>query len=230
MALGTTRIRPRLWSFPRVDVRLLVGFGLVAIALAGGLTLADQLRVTEPVVVAARTIAAGQVVTRENLGVGEARLEGSLSSLAIGEAELGSIVGQTASQTIHAGTLVVRPGLGSGPVIGADDVAVTVAVAADAVFGELRRGDVVAVMATSEPGRPQSQTTTLLERSTVYDVALDADRVTLGGGASDQQGGRITNVTLLVPRADAERVTHALVNGTLTLLVVSPSAAGETVP
>lgn len=224
MALRTSNLRTL--PVPRVDVRLLVGLALMAAAVAGGLSLWSQMRVTEPVVVAARTIPAGHVLTAGDLTVTQARLEGPLATLAIGEAELGSIVGQTATAPIHAGALVVRPGVGSGPVIGADEVAVTVPVPADAIFGKLRRGDHVAVMATSDQGKPQSLTSTLLQRATVYDVAVEASRVSIGGGNQDEDG-RISNVTLLIPRAEAERVTHALVNGKLTLLLVAPDPPAE---
>ncbi len=59
-----------------------------------------------------------------------------------------------AGRAIHAGELVVRPDLGSGPAIGQGELAVTIPVPDDGVFRRLRRGDVVAVMATSDPGRP----------------------------------------------------------------------------
>lgn len=224
MASGTAAGRARNWSLPRVDLRFLIGIGLVAAAVAGGLTLADSLRVTAPYVVAARTIPAGHVIQVSDLAVGEARLEGNLGALAVAGSDRASIVGQTAARPIHEGALVLRPDLGVGPVLGPDDVAVTVAVGADAVFGNLRRGDQVAVMATSEAGRPQSLTATLLERATVYHVAFDAGRVSLGGHGGSEEEGRITNVTLVVPRQEAEAVTHALVNGRITLL---PLASAE---
>ncbi|GMU39419.1 MAG: hypothetical protein AMXMBFR23_02850 [Chloroflexota bacterium] len=228
VSLGS-RAGNRSWALPRIDIRLLVGLALAAVALVGGLSFASQMQITEPVVVAARTIPAGHVIAGSDLTVTQARIEGASGALVIPEAEIGSVIGRTAGQTIHAGALVARPDLGGGPVIGSDQVAVTVAVAADAVYGQLRRGAEVTVMATSEPGRPQSQTTMLLDRATVYHVALDASRVTLAGGGSDATG-RITNVTLLVPRVEAEAVTHALVNGTLTLLLVAPTAAAESAP
>lgn len=227
MALGSSRIRTRAWPVPRIDLRLLVGLLLVAIALAGGVALVGQLRETAPVVVAARTLPQGHVITRDDLTISEARLEGPLAGLAIGGAEVATLVGQTAGQTIHAGALVVRPDLGTGPVLAPGEVALTIAVGADAVFSDLRRGDQVAVLETSDPARPGSATRLLLERATVYHVALDATRVGLGGGSADG-GGRITNVTLVVPRTAAERVTHGLVTGRLTLLLVPPEGEGGT--
>jgi len=204
---------------------LLVGLLLVAVALAGGVALVAQLRETAPVIVAARTLPAGHVITREDVTLSEARLEGPLAGLAVGAADIGTVVGRTAGQTIHAGALVVRPDLGTGPVLAPGEVAITVAVGADAVFAELRRGDQVAVLETSDPARPGSVTRLLLDRATVYHVALDVTRVGLGGGSAES-GGRITNVTLVVPRADAERVTHGLVTGRLTFVLVPADDGG----
>ena len=226
MASGTSRGRMRSVALPRVDLRLIGGLLLVAVAVAGGLTLWREAQVTAPFVVATRDIPAGHVIEAGDLGLTQARLEGPLASVAVGEAGLERLIGQTAASSIPAGALVLRPQLGSGPVLGPDDVAVTVPVEADAVYPLLRRGDLVAVMATSDRGKPQSLTVTLLERAPVYDVALESTRVSLGGDDDDDDDeGRLTNVTLLIPRAEAEDVAHAVVNADLTLLLLAPAPA-----
>jgi len=228
MAAGTSGRRLRSIALPRVDMRLLAGLVLVAVAVVGGLSLWRQAQITAPVVVAAREIAPGHVIERGDLALTQARLEGLLASLAIGQAEISSVVGHTASGAIHAGALVVRPDLGTGPVIGPDQVAVTVPVKADAVYPRLRRGDEVALMVTSDKGKPQSLTAVLIERAPVFDVALESSRVSLGGGDAAADG-RLTNVTLLIPRSEAERVAHAVVNAELTLLLLAPepTAGGQ---
>lgn len=219
MAAGSTRLPARSWGLPRIDPRLWLGALVVVVALIGGVTVINGFRITEPVVVAARTLPPGHVITRGDLTTNDARLEGALGALAVGEAEIATLVGRTTTQTIHEGALVVAPDLGSGPLLGPGEVAVTVAVGADTVFDQLRRGDEVAVVETTEPGRPGSATALLLERATVYHVAAETGRLGIGGAASEE-GGRIANVTLIVPQDDAERVVHALVNGRLTLVLV----------
>lgn len=225
MITTATRRRWHGVALPHVDLRLLVGLALVAVAFAGSLSLWGRMRVTEPVLVAAREIPSGHVLTDADLAVAQARLEGSLATLAIDESARTSVTGMTATEPIHAGALIVRPALGHGPVLGPDQAAVTVPVDAKAVFGSLYRGDTVAVLATSDPGKPQSLTTTLLSRATVYDIGTDTTRVSIGGGAATA-GGPIANVTLAIPQGQAERVTHALVNGTITLLLVAPASGG----
>ena len=219
MAAGSTRLRTRSLSLPRIDPRLLVGMLVVVVALLGGVTLINGFRITEPVVVAARTLPPGHVITRAERPFQPRLARREVGALAVGEAEIASLVGRSTTQTIHAGTLVIGPDLGSGPALGPGEVAVTVAVGADTVFGQLRRGDEVAVVETTEPGRPGSATALLLERATVYHVAVDVGRLGVGG-ATSEEGGRIANVTLIVPQGDAERVVHALVNGRLTLVLV----------
>ena len=213
---------------PRVDVRLLAGLALVLVSVVGGLTLWRQAQITTPVVVASRAIDPGDVIQPDDLAVAPARLSGSLASLAVPGAEIGSVAGRTATGPIHAGELVVRPDLGRGPVIGAGELAVTIPVDGDWVYGRLRRGDAVAVMATTNAGQPESRTEPLLERAMVYAVALEFSRVSLGGdpGGEEEQGVP-ASVTLVIPREQAARVSHALVNANLTLLLLSPAPAAD---
>ena len=222
MAAESAEQRGRAVALPRVDMRLLAGLALVAVSVVGGLSLWSAARTTTAVVVATRDIGSGAVIEPDDLALAQARLEGPLAALALPEAELGSAVGRTATGAIHAGELVVRPDLGSGPVIGPGELAATIPVEDDGVYGRLRRGAVVTVMATSEPGRPGSRTVALLERAVVYAVALESTRVSLGGSGDASEDGRPANVTLVIPRERAEAVAHALVNAELTLLLLQP--------
>ena len=222
MAAESAEQRGRAVALPRVDMRLLAGLALVAVSVVGGLTLWSAARTTTPVVVAARDIGSGAVIEPDDLALAEARLEEPLAALVLPEAELAAAVGRTATGAIHAGELVVRPDLGSGPVIGPGELAVTIPVEDDAVFGRLRRGAVVTVMATSDAGQPESRTVALLERAVVYAVALESTRVSLGGSGDASEDGRPANVTLVIRRERAEAVAHALVNAELTLLLLQP--------
>ncbi len=206
---------------------MLLGVILVVISVAGGLLFWGSAQETTPVLVAARDIARGHIIQREDVTVTRVRLEGRTSSLAISEARMDSVTGHAASRVIYAGEIVVSQDVTSGPVIGPNDVAVTLPVKADAAYSGLRPGDAVAVLATRNKGKPESQTTTLLDRAVIYDVSLEPGRVTIGRTGDGQQQERgLTNVTLVVPRSEAERVGHAVVNWDLTVALLSPSQAG----
>ena len=204
----------------RIDGRILLGVALVAASVVGGLLFWGSTSNTLPVLVAGRDIPAGHVIQQDDLSVARVRLEGSLSSLAVHDDDLDAVAGRTAGTAVHAGEMLVWPDLATGPVIGPNEVAVTVPVAADAVYPGLRPGDAVAVLATSNKGKPDSRTVTLLERALVYDVSLETARVSIGSNSSDDTRG-LTNVTLVVPRSQAEQVAHGLVNSDLTLALLS---------
>lgn len=218
----------RLAAPARLDGRMLLGVALVAVSVVGGLLFWGWTSETVPVLVAARDIPAGHVIQADDLSVTRVRLEGSLSSLAVREGELDQVTGRTAGTAVHAGEMVVWPDLASGPVIGPNDVAVTVPVEADAVYPRLRAGDAVAVLATSNKGKPESRTVTLLERALVYHVSLGPGRIAIGRGSDGREEDRgLTNVTLVVPKSEAERLAHAVVNGDVTLALLAPdSGAG----
>lgn len=211
-----------------LDGRTLLGVALVATSVAAGLLFWSSASDSTAVLVASRDIPAGHVIQADDLSVARVRLEGNLSSLAIREDELEQVTGRTAGTAVHVGEMVVWPDLASGVVIGPNDVAITVPVEADAVYPGLRPGDEVAVLATSNKGKPESRTVTLLERAVVYHVSLEPGRIAIGRGSdgADEERG-LTNVTLVVPKSEAERLVHAVVNWDLTLALLSPESGSE---
>ncbi len=208
---------------------MLLVAALVAASVAGGLLFWGSTSETVPVLVAAREIPAGHVIQADDLSVTRVRLEGRLSSLAVRERAIDQVVGRIAGTAVHAGEMVVWPDLASGPVIGPNDAAVTVPVEADAVYPGLRPGDAVAVLATSDKGKPESRTVTLLERAVVYHVSLEPGRIAIGKGVDggDEERG-LTNVTLVVPKSEVERLAHAVVNGDVMLALLAPEGASGT--
>ncbi|MCK6565607.1 MAG: RcpC/CpaB family pilus assembly protein [Dehalococcoidia bacterium] len=206
----------------RVDRRMLAGVLLVVVSLAGGLLLWRSATDTTPILVAARDIPPGHVIQRDDLRIGEARLDGSLASMALTEADLETAVGRTTSTTIHAGEMMVHPDLASGPVLGADEVAVTIPVAADSIYPGLRPTDEVSLLATSNAGKPESKTVTLLERATVFAIGLERRVIRSSASDNPNDGATVANITIAVPRSQAEAVAHAVANATITVVLLAP--------
>jgi pilus assembly protein CpaB len=221
--VGARARRARIAGLGRVDARMLVGIVLVAVSIVGGLVFWRSARQTVAVVVAARDLPAGHVLTVDDLDVAQVKLEGQQAALAISADELDGLVGSTVGDTVHAGTLLVRPDLASGPVLGPDDVAITLPVRADSVYQQLRPGDAVMVLATRDEGKPTSQTSTLLNRATVYAVSLKPSTVAVRSTTADDAApAAVSNVTLLIPRAEAEGLAHAAVSAEITLAILAP--------
>jgi Flp pilus assembly protein CpaB len=225
--MATTAARPRstrLAAPAWLDGRMLLGVALVASSVVGGLVFWGAARETVPVVVAAADLPAGHVLQTSDLSVAEVKVDGRLSSIAVPESDLTSVVGRTLSGSVYAGEMLVQPNLANGPIIGSSEVGVTIPVNAEAVFSGLRPGDAVAVMATRDVDKPTSQTVTVLERAVIYEVSLEPGRVTVSRSGDGTEERSLTNVTLIVPRAEAERLAHAIVNWEVTLALLPPPA------
>jgi len=205
-----------------MDPRMLTGILLVAVSLAGGLLLWRSATNTTPILIAARDIPPGHVIQRDDLTISEARLDGSLASLALTEADLDAAVGRTTSTSIHAGEMVVHPDFAARPVLGADEVAVTIPVATDSIYPGLRPTDEVALLATTNAGRPESTTITLLDSATVFAIGLERRVIRSSTSNDPNDGAIVANITLAVPRSEAEAVAHAVANATIIVVLLAP--------
>jgi len=201
---------------------MLLGVALVALSVVGGLLFWGAARETVPVLIADSALPPGHVIQASDLSIAQVKLDDRLSSLAIPEADRSAVIGRVVSNDVHAGAMLLWPDLATGSVLGQNEVAMTVPVQAEAVYSRIRPGDAVAVLATRDKDKPQSQTVTLLERAVVYDVTFEPGRLTVGRSADGEEARGLTNVTLIVPRAEAERLAHAVVNWELTLALLPP--------
>ena len=206
----------------RLDRRMVAGVLLVGISLVGGLLLWQSSTDSTPILVADRALPPGHVIQRDDLRIGEARLDGGLASLALRESDLEGTIGRTVSTTVHAGEMLIRPDLGAAPILGPDDVAITVPVAAHAIYPGLRPTDQVAILATANVGRPESTTVTLLDRATVFAVGLERRTLRSSSASGADDDVTVTHVTLAVPRTEAEAIVDAVTNGTVTLALLAP--------
>lgn len=220
--------RRTVGSLPfHLERRMLAGILLVGLSVAGGLSLWRSATRTTTVLVAAADIQPGQVIQGGDLRVAEAHLDSNLAALALTNSDLAATVGRTAANAIHSGEMVVRPDLATGPVLGADQVAVTIPVKADTIYPGVRPTDEVAVLATSDPGKADSRTVTLLDRATVFDVGLDQGVVRSIPAVAANQGATPKNITIAVPRSAAEVVANAIANSQLTIVLLPQQGSGS---
>jgi Flp pilus assembly protein CpaB len=178
--------------------------------------------------VADRDLPEGHVITSDDLAISELRAEGSLAALVIPEAQLSSLVGQTLGTRVHAGEPLMREDLSTGPLIGPDDVAMTIPVEADSVYPGLRPGDAVTVLGTAGGAQADGLTVTVLDRALVYDVSLERSAATIRSDGEESRG--LSNVTLIVGKDEAEALAHASVSWTVTLALLPPDGAETTEP
>jgi flagella basal body P-ring formation protein FlgA len=184
--------RPRRVATPSwLDVRLVLGVALVLASVLLGARLVSSARHTAPVVAARRDLAAGTVLSADDLTVVSARLPGVASgSYATGPAQL---VGRRLSHAVSAGELV--------PVAAVDSVAThtTVTVPLEAAAApDLRKGQRIELWVSVG----NCAALVLLP-----DVAVQAVRTDSGAFGSGTGG---QDVTISVAPALAERVVAAL--------------------
>jgi Flp pilus assembly protein CpaB len=201
---------------------MLAGVLLVGLSLVGGLLLWRGATDSTPILVADRTLPPGHVIQRDDLRIAEARLDGSLASLALRESDLEGTVGQTVTTPVHAGEMLIRPDLAAAPILRPDEVAITVPIAADTIYPGLRPTDQVAILATANVGRPESTTVTLLDRATVFAVGLERRTLRSSSTSGADDGVTVTHVTLAIPRTEAEAIVDAVKNGTVTIALLAP--------
>lgn len=230
-SVSATRSQSSRLSLAWFDGRLLFGVVLVAVSTIGGLVFWNATRETVPVVVASTDLFPGHILQASDLNIAEVKVDGELAALSIPGEDLNAVIGQSLSVTVHAGEMLVRPDLASGSLIGPDEVGITVPVDAEAVYAGMRPGDAVTVLATRDVNSANSQTITLLERVDVYEISREPGRlaVSRGSDAGTEERG-VANVTLIVPRAEAERLAHAVVTWRITLAILPPGPAQESGP
>jgi hypothetical protein len=162
---------------------------------------------TEPVLVLARPVRAGETLTADALRAEDAHLGAGVGRVAA--SDLRTMVGRVASADLPAGTLV-SPGLFAGrPAIpvGATVVAAALAPGQFASFG-LRPGQAVDAIRTAAPSTAGTGDATVLARASVYEVKT----------LNDTSGTWI--VSLLLPEDAAPAVASAAAGKSLSLALV----------
>jgi Flp pilus assembly protein CpaB len=198
----------------------------------------SRLAAGEPVLVATRTLAAGERVGPGDVAVARVRVaDHDLAAAWVPAGERDRVLGQALAAPVQARQPLVRAQLGGRPLPGPDQVAFAVPVGPDtAAGGRVRPGDTVAVYVAW--GRGQADSTApaqeLLPAVAVVDVGSGSGG---GGGVLGGPGaagppaavaaaaGRVPAwLTLAVSREQATALARARSGGELYVALVPPGA------
>jgi hypothetical protein len=199
-ALPTRQRRP---GYAALAVVLIVGFAAL------GVYFYNQAGAKTPVVVVARDVPAGHVITRADLS--KVDLAGAVT--AVGGNHIDSVVGQTATVHLLPGTVLQRSMVSSTSPLGADQALVGVQLRPGQLPDQgVSAGDTVQVLllppANVGASSQGSALATTMAAATVYSSSPDPS----------QSGG--TLVTVLVPKASAAAVASASNAGLVALVRV----------
>ncbi len=193
LRLTTATYQRRPWQ-----IGLGVALVLVCAAVAGSLFESSAKRV--PIVVAAKSLPAGTVLTPSDLATASIPASGDITAMsAAGSAAL---VGQQLDTPVYAGQVMVRQMLSSTPQLGAGEQVVGMLLKGDQIPSvPLVAGDSVEVIAVPQAGQGSTIGgtigSTLVGRATVFAV----------GAPPTNQSQYQSSVSLEVPSSDAATVT-----------------------
>jgi Flp pilus assembly protein CpaB len=163
-------------------------------------------------------------------------MDAPLYAAAVPAEALDRLVGKQLTQPLYADQVLARAQLLSDPrpAIGPDQLALTIPVSpTTAAGGQLQPGDSVRVLVTTNKGKPDAQTSVVLDRAPVYDVGHDQSAVISAGASSGDPAtrtmsrGPISSVTLVVSPDQAVALARARWNGDLDVALLPPQPAAQ---
>ena len=217
--------RPR-----RLDARALFGLFLMLVSVGGSVAFWTASTDTRAVLVATRDLPAGATLASSDLAVASVRVDDGIFAASVPADEQIEVVGRQVAEPVHAQQLLARAQLSRRPLLNPGQMVLTIPVsAATAAGGLIRPGDAVQVMATTNKGRPESRTTVVLPRVTVYDVGHDQRTTVINTGSSDDAdrsaAGSVSVLTLIVSQEQALQLAVARWNSDLDVALLPPDGA-----
>ncbi len=212
--------RPR-----RLDWRALFGLFLLLFATGGSITFWSSSSDTRAVLIATRDLPAGAELGIGDLAVARVRVDDAIYQAAVPAAELASLVGTQLAEPVHAQQLLVRAQFSTRPRLGANQLALTIAISPEtSVGGRVRSGDAVEVLLTVDKGKPEARTTVVLPRAAVYDVGYDQRVTVVNTDPADHPAaqGPVKWLTLVVSQEQALQLTQAKGQGDLDVALLPP--------
>lgn len=214
----------------RLDPRAMFGMFLMLVSIGGSVVFWTTSTDTRAVLVATRDRPAGATLGPSDVAVTSARLDDAIFAATVPAEEQSTVVGRQLSEPLHAQQLLARAQLSGRPPLGPGQMVLTIRVSPDTAAGGLiRLGDSVQILVTTNKGRPESRTTVVLPRVTVYDVGRDDQTTVINtGGANDadwDDAGSLNSLTLIVSQDQALQLTVAKWNGDLDVALLPPEGA-----
>lgn len=195
----------------RLDMRVVVGVILMLFAIAGTASIVKKAQDRVPVLVAARSVEAGEVIRSSDLRVANISIAGGVSYLEASESR--AIHGQVAAKPISAGEILSSHSVASKASLPAGYVAMSVAIKPSrAAAGSLRSGDHVAVISSPSPERNEPST------------ILFTDVVVQSARQGQTSEGSTLVVALRLRLDEARALAEAQTRGAVDLVLLSRQA------
>ena len=213
----------------RLDPRAVFGLFLMLVSIGGSVAFWTASTDTRTVLVVTRT-AAGAILDSADLAVASVRVDDAIFAATVPADDQSSVVGRQLAEPVHAQQFLARAQLSARPPLMAGQMALTIQVTANtAAGGRIRPGDSVQVLATTNKGRPESKSTVVLPRITVYDVGQDERGAVINTSGSDESdrdiSAAVSSLTLIVSQEQALKLTVAKWNGDLDVALLPAEGA-----
>jgi len=182
----------------RIDLRVLVALVLLLAGVLGTFGVVRRLAAHTPVLVMARQVQAGATIGADDVRVAELGLTSGVATLPPQARD--RVVGQVAVVPLAAGQVLAPDLVTQSAPVGADQVAMSVALPPEqAAGGMVRAGDQVELIATPRSATGDGHAVVLLESVRVLAVSASAD---------PSGSGKLV-ISLVVPRQRAPAVAQA---------------------
>ena len=201
-----------------------MGVVLLIASTVGGYSVYQSRPVVEhSVLIAARDVAPGTVLSRDDLDTRSVVVDDAWLASLVPAGELGSLVGRAAPEPLHAGMPVERAQVAPRELLAAGEEAIELPVEPTAVAnGEIHVGDWVQVWATAKASGAHAQS--VLDRARVIDIDYERGGRTNVGGSSVAKGSP-TGLVLALRPEQARAVTEAYRTGSVDVARL-PAGAG----
>lgn len=206
----------------RIDLRAVLSLLVTVAAIGGMLLYANSFAVTRPLLIFTRDLPAGAVLTAADLEVAQVRVDDGIYAAAIAGDDLGGVLGSALVEPAHTRQILVRAQVSGRTRLAPEQLALTIPVsAASAAGGQLRAGDEVQVLLTRNSGKPDAETTVVLERVRVYGIGYD-ERTTIRATSEQATSGTLAWLTLIVTAEQARVLAGARHSGELDVALLPP--------